>query len=52
MKQKTITKKKAITKKAALQAGWKILCKTGNWEPYAKAFKAIYGEYPVYLPQH
>lgn len=44
--------KKTITKKAALQAAWKVLCETGNWKPYAEAFKAIYGHYPIYIPQH
>jgi hypothetical protein len=44
--------KRITNKKAALQAAWTILCKTGNWHPYVEAFKALYGTYPVYIPQH
>lgn len=43
---------KRKAKLAALNAAFMYLCKTGNWKPYVKAFKALYGFYPVYLPQH
>ena len=39
-------------RKMALEAAWKYLCLTGDWNPYVKAFKALHGYYPVYIPQH
>ena len=36
----------------ALDDAFDHLCKTGDWKPYAETFKALYGEYPVYIPQH
>ena len=39
-------------KLAALDAAFIHLCNTGDWKPYVGAFKALYGFYPVYLPQH
>ena len=41
---------KALRK--ALDAAFKHMCRTGDWRPYAEAFKALYGVYPVHLPQH
>ena len=36
----------------ALDEAFDYLGRTGDWKPYAEAFKALYGYYPVYLPQH
>ena len=44
--------KRTYKRQAALEAAWKYFCQTGNWKPWAMAFKALYGHMPVYIPQH
>lgn len=39
-------------KRKALNAAFQYMCRTGDWKPYVKAFRALYGKDPVYLPQH
>ncbi len=41
-----------LKKQRALRKAFRVLCDTGDPTPFAEAFKAIYGKYPVYLPQH
>ena len=41
-----------LKKQRVLLKAFRILCDTGDYAPFAEAFKALYGKYPVYLPQH